>query len=66
MLWKSALPDDLARLIESARARAVAALAAVPEDDDWDEDLEAGPEVIYVRGEGDAGDDDGDDDDSEQ
>ncbi len=66
MLWKSRLPDDLAALIEAARARAFAALAAIDDDDDWDEDLEGGPEVIYVRGEDAAGPDDDDGDDCEQ
>ena len=66
MLWKSRLPDDMARLIETARLRALAVLSAVDEDDDWDEDLEGGPEVIYVRGDGDVERDDEDEDDCEQ
>jgi hypothetical protein len=63
MLWKSRLPDDLAALIEAARAREFAARLALPEEDDWDDDFDAGPQVIYARGEG---PDDEDEDDCEQ
>jgi len=61
MLWKSRLPDDLALLIETARSRAMAARSDLPDDDDWDEDLDGGPQVIYARGDGGADDDDEDD-----
>ena len=64
ILWKSALPDDLARLIETARLQAMAALSALRDDDDWDEDLDDDPQVIYARG--DAVPDDDDEADCEQ
>jgi len=66
MLWKSRLPEDMAALIETARLRALAALTTADEDEDWDEDVEGGPEVIYVRGDDDGGPDSEDEDDCEQ
>lgn len=58
MIWKSQLPDDIADLIAILRSEAFDA-RAIDEDDDWDEDLEGGPEIIYARGDG------GNDDDIE-
>ena len=60
MVWRSALPDDMAELVQHARMLAFEARASEDEDDDWDEDLEGGPQIIYARGDGD------DDDDAEQ
>ena len=65
MLWKSNLPEDMAELIETARLLAFEANAAAEEDDDWDDDLEDGPEIIYAYGENDGSSDD-DEDDFEQ
>jgi len=66
MLWRSSLPDDMADLIDTARTLAfeARAIAEAEAEDDWDEDLEYGPEIIYVHGDG--GADGDDDDDSEQ
>jgi len=59
MLWKSALPVDFADLVATARRLAFEAEAeAADNDDDWDDDLEGGPEVIYVYGDGGESDDD--------
>ena len=63
MLWKSGLPDDMAELIETARTLAFDARAREEDDDDWDDELEYGPEIIYAYGDGGDG---GDEDDSEQ
>ena len=60
MLWKSNLPDDMAELLDTARTLAFDARALEQDDDDWEDDLEYGPEIIYAYGEG------GDEDDSEQ
>ena len=51
MLWKSPLPEALAELIETLRSEAFEA-RALEEEDDWDEDLEGGPEIIYAYGDG--------------
>ena len=51
MLWKSDMPEDMAELIDTARTLAFEAKALEEEDEDWDEDLDDGPEIIYVRGE---------------
>ncbi len=60
MLWKSSMPEDMAELIETARMLAFEARALQEEDDDdWDEELEGGPEIIYAYG--DAAEDDEDD-----
>lgn len=58
MLWRSPLPEDMAELIEILRTEAFEARAIAEEnaEDDWDEDLEGGPEIIYAYGDG--GDDD--------
>ena len=61
MLWKSNMPEDMAELIGAARSDAFEARALEEDEDDWDEDLDDGPEVIYVRGDGDSGEDDEDD-----
>ncbi len=61
MLWKSNMPEDMAELIETARLLAFEARAGEEEDEDWDDDLDGGPEIIYVRGDGDSGEDDEDD-----
>ena len=59
MLWKSSLPEDMEDLIATARTLAFEAHALAEEDDDdWDEDLEGGPEIIYAYG-----DNPGDDED---
>jgi 23S rRNA pseudouridine1911/1915/1917 synthase len=51
MLWKSNMPEDMAELIETARMLAFEARAlAEEEDDDWDEEFEDGPEIIYAYG----------------
>jgi 23S rRNA pseudouridine1911/1915/1917 synthase len=50
MLWKSPLPDALAELIEILRSEAFEARAIAEEDDEWDEELEGGPEIIYAYG----------------
>jgi 23S rRNA pseudouridine1911/1915/1917 synthase len=60
MMWKSQLPDDMADLIAILRSEAFEARAINEDEDDWDEDLEGGPEIIYARGDGE-GDDEGDD-----
>ena len=59
MLWKSNMPDDMAELIETARMIAFEARAlAEEEEDDWDEDFDDGPEIIYAYGDSTEGDDD--------
>ena len=62
MVWKSALPDDMAELVQHARMLAYEARADDEDDegDDWDEDPENGPQIIYARGDG------YEDDDAEQ
>ena len=64
MLWKSNLPDDMAELVQTARMLAFEENARTDEDEDWDEDQEGGPEIIYARGDG-AGADDEDDEEDE-
>jgi 23S rRNA pseudouridine1911/1915/1917 synthase len=50
MLWKSALPDDMAELIATVRSEAFDA-RALEEVEDWDDDDgEDGPEIIYAYG----------------
>jgi 23S rRNA pseudouridine1911/1915/1917 synthase len=62
MLWKSNMPDDMAELIGVARSDAFEARAlAEEEEDDWDEEYDDGPEIIYVRGNGDGASDNGSD-----
>jgi len=58
MLWKSELPEDMDELIATARMLAFEARAAEEDDEDWDDDLDDGPEIIYARGEGSEDDDD--------
>ena len=59
MLWKSALPVDFADLVATARMLAFEAEAEAAEnDDDWDDELDGGPEIIYAYGEGDEGGED--------
>ena len=62
MLWKAELPEDMAELIETARMLAAEAKVLAEEsEDDWDEsEFADGPEIIYVRGDGDSEDDDDD------
>ncbi len=66
MLWKSNVPEDMAELIQTARMMAFEARALEEEDndEDWDDELEGGPEIIYAYGDGDSGEDaeDGEDD----
>ena len=63
MVWKSALPDDMNELVEEVRLQAWNAReAASSEDDDWDAELEDGPQVIYAYGDSGGGDDDEEDD----
>ena len=50
LLWKSTVPEDMAELIETARTLAFEARAAEEEDEDWDEEFEDGPEIIYAYG----------------
>ncbi len=50
MLWKSNVPEDMAELIATARTLAFEARAAEEEDEDWDEEFEDGPEIIYAYG----------------
>jgi 23S rRNA pseudouridine1911/1915/1917 synthase len=64
MLWKANLPDDMAELVQTARMLAFEESARAEEDEDWDEDLQGGPEIIYARGDG-AGADDEDDEEDE-
>ena len=63
MLWKSNMPEDMAELIATARMLAFEAkeAAEAEEDDDWDDDLEGGPEIIYAYGDNLADDEDEDD-----
>ncbi len=59
MLWKSNMPDDMAELIETARTLAFEARAlAEEESEDWDDDFDDGPEIIYAYGDGTEDDDD--------
>ena len=58
MLWKSNMPEDMADLIQTARMLAFEAHAVEDDDEDWDEDLEGGPEIIYAHGDGPDDDDD--------
>lgn len=59
MLWKSNMPDDMAELIETARMLAFEARALADEEmDDWDDDLDDGPEIIYAYGDNSEDDDD--------
>ncbi|MFZ4534825.1 23S rRNA pseudouridine(1911/1915/1917) synthase RluD [Propionivibrio sp.] len=60
MLWRSNLPDDLAELVQTARMLAFEARAIEEEDEDWDDELEGGPEIIYARGDGPVEDEDED------
>ena len=60
MQWKSALPEDMAEIIAQARFEAFEARAAAEEEEEWDEDLADGPEIIYAYGDA---DDYGEDDD---
>lgn len=65
MVWKSALPDDMAELVEYARELADAAREAAAADDDWDDAFDEGddgPQIIYAYGDGDDSDDLDDDD----
>ena len=58
MSWKSALPEDMAELVDTVRMLAHEAQAlAAPEMEDWDEDgfddgFDDGPEIIYAYGDG--------------
>ena len=45
------MPEDMAELIDTARTLAFEAKAIEEDDEDWDEGLDDGPEIIYVRGE---------------
>ena len=59
MQWKSPLPDDMAELVQHARLEAFEARAAEEDEEDWDDDFEDGPEIIYAYG--DSGEDEDDD-----
>jgi 23S rRNA pseudouridine1911/1915/1917 synthase len=62
MLWKSNLPDDMAELVQTARMLAFEESARTEEDEDWDDDLQGGPEIIYARGDREVADDEEEDD----
>ena len=51
------LSEDMAELIATVRMLAFEARAAEEEVEDWDEEFEDGPEIIYAYGEGDDDDD---------
>lgn len=63
MLWKSNMPEDMAELIQAARMLAFEARELEEDDEDWDDELEGGPEIIYAYGEGDSGGDAEEDED---
>jgi len=51
MLWKSKLPEDMAELVDSARMLAFEArLLEEEKDEDWADEIEGGPEIIYAYG----------------
>lgn len=53
MVWKSPLPDDIAELLNILRSEAFEARALEEEEDeDWDDELEGGPQIIYAYGDG--------------
>ena len=59
MLWKSNMPEDMAELIDHVRTMAFEARSLEEEDDEnWDDELECGPEIIYAYGDGDETEDD--------
>jgi len=59
MLWKSNMPEDMAELIDTVRTLAFEARALEDDDDeDWDDELEGGPEIIYAYGDSTEDDDD--------
>jgi len=58
MLWKSELPEDMAELVATVRMLAFEARAAEEEDEEWDEEFEDGPEIIYAYSDGTEDDDD--------
>ncbi len=59
MVWKSNMPEDMEELVAIARSLAFEARALAEEDDeDWDEEFEGGPEIVYVHGENSEDDDD--------
>lgn len=58
MLWKSDLPEDMDDLIATARTLAFEARAAAEEEEDWEDDFEDGPEIIYAYGDGSEDEDD--------
>ncbi len=59
MVWKSALPDDMAELVAYARELADAAREAAADDDDEFDEWDDGPQIIYAYG------DDPEDDDAD-
>ena len=59
MVWKSPLPDDMAILIEILRSEAFEARAIAEEDEDWEDELEGGPQIIYAYGDAAGNHDDG-------
>ena len=58
MLWKSELPEDMAELVATARMLAFEARAAEEEEEDWDDEFDDGPEIIYAYGDGSEDDED--------
>ena len=60
MLWKSDLPEDLDELIAAARQDAWEAKEAAQDadNDDWADEFEGGPEIIYAYGDPSEDDDD--------
>ncbi|WP_420851671.1 23S rRNA pseudouridine(1911/1915/1917) synthase RluD [Propionivibrio soli] len=66
MQWRSELPDDMSELIEVARSLAFEArLAAEAAAEEWEDEFEDGPEIIYAYGDEGAQADDTDDIDDE-
>jgi 23S rRNA pseudouridine1911/1915/1917 synthase len=58
MLWKADMPADMEELVATARMLAFEARALEEDDDDWDEEIEGGPQIIYAYGESSEEDDD--------
>lgn len=57
MLWKAEMPEDMAELVATARTLAFEARAAAEEEEDWDDEFDDGPQIIYAYGDGGEDDD---------